>query len=103
MSKFKIGDRVVIVRSPIDEMVGLVAVVIDEKESTDRSLWVKYGLLPVGHRLLELNHKSLWLPGSNVCYPPSHLQLLPDDSSEKADWESLPTWARKAFGREVVG
>ncbi len=76
MSKFKIGDRVVIVKSPLPNRIGQLATIISDLKLKH---WTDYP--PSIRRLM---HK-LDL-GPNVYYPPCHLELYKDDGNEKAEW-----------------
>ncbi len=80
---FKVGDRVVIVRSPYPERIGQVARIIGPTESGPR--WAAHGL-PHGTPMWILDIPSRLVSGVDIAYPPSHLERLPDDGHEKAAW-----------------
>lgn len=86
---FKIGDRVVIVRSPSEHMVGRVGTVTTGLVETivqpgPLTIW-----WPVGTMLHGLDIPSEHTPGKFVCYPPECLQLYRDDGRERGAWTPL--------------
>lgn len=88
---FKVGDRVVIVKSRYPDMIGEVCTVVGDLVSPKCSgisahhnsgaCWCMQGN-PLVHRL-DLPSK---FPYIEVAYPPSHLELYRDDGNEKGEW-----------------
>lgn len=101
MSRFKVGDRVVIVRSPCAEVIGTVTTITSElRKVALTSDWVLDGHLKPDALIHVLEEPSRAHPGKHLGYPPEYLEPLPDDSSEKSTWAELPEWARRACGRK---
>lgn len=82
--RFKVGDRVVIARSPHAERIGQVATVMSglewrhwqgETSAQDRPM----------HRL-DLRPLPGALPTLHVGYQPDHLEPYRGDGQEKAEW-----------------
>jgi hypothetical protein len=87
---FKVGDRVVIVKSTVPRRIGEVTTVVSEaywpwcpggSGHAAGLCWCSEGPLLV-HDLATASD----LADGVVAYPPSHLDLLRDDGHEKAEW-----------------
>ncbi len=81
MSRFKIGDRVVIVRSYVPDRIGVVTTVRSElrRSTYDRTLFVHQLDLPYG------GPEKKWA-GQPAVYTPDALEPYRDDGNEKAEW-----------------
>jgi hypothetical protein len=78
---FRIGDRVVIVRSTVAERIGTVTTVISDLEP---AAWIdEPGMDEIPMHTLDLPPLR---PGDSVAYPPSHLEPYIDDGNERAEW-----------------
>lgn len=98
MSKFKVGDRVVITRTKWRQMLGAVGTVVKVRHIRRSSIpvagasWTQRDVPPgdrVDFFVLDIPSEE---PGKVVGYPHSHLELYRDDGNEKASWEDLPAW-----------
>lgn len=83
---FKVGDRVVIVRSPLARMVGRVATITALTELRGGE-WCSQ--LPVGTPLWRLSIPSVHGPGNYVSYPAAYLERVPDDGHLAGEWDEL--------------
>ena len=90
MSRFKVGDRVVIVRSHCPERIGEVASIVSDLTPASCSrgrrhqrgfCWCAQGS-PLLHEL-DIPARA---PHGVIAYPPSHLEPYRDDGSERGEW-----------------
>ena len=84
------GQRVVIVRSNIAQMIGLVMTVLGDLEPFEigeKSTW--YGVIPSG-TLMHALEKPFIQDGIQFicCYPSSHLEPYEPDDREAGEWTS---------------
>lgn len=92
MGEFVVGQRVVVVKAMDTNVLGAVTIITSELG------WFESVYTGLGAWRHEVD-----LPdpdGIGYAFEPHELRALPDDSAEKADWESLPAWARKACERK---
>ena len=89
MRTFKVGDRVVVVRSLYPSRIGEVATVLAIQPGPIR--WCR----PDGSSIVTSDDaydlSLAQIPGDSmpdvpVAYPASHLEHLPDDSAERGEW-----------------
>jgi hypothetical protein len=87
---FKVGDRVVIVKSLRPERVGLVCLVISALRDSDcaKGLVHDRGMCWCADGSPKVHALNIPPePGATlVAYPPSHLELYRDDSNVKGEW-----------------
>ena len=78
---FKVGDRVVIVKSTWPGAIGLAATItlVEPLRRTEEGV-------PAGTQACTLDAVSPCHPGVFLCYPAPWLERYRDDSGEKAEW-----------------
>ncbi|HEY3496824.1 MAG TPA: hypothetical protein VGK73_19130 [Polyangiaceae bacterium] len=95
--RFKVGDRVVIVKSPDHDRVGEVCTVTGYptpvKFGPEAWHWQEGELAP-GTPIYPINAKSIRV-GCEVAYPASHLEPYRPDHNERADLSAMPEWIRR--------
>lgn len=86
--KFKVGDRVRIIKSPFPERIGQVAIITkNDILASNECFWNFY--VPIGTvgSDLELNLLPQFkADNAYVWYPHSYLELVEDDNQEKGEW-----------------
>lgn len=85
MASFKVGDRVVIVRSEDAARIGTVTTIIgDERPARPTRICLDGRITPSLHPMVyELD---IWTPRGPAAYPREWLEPYRDDDHEKAEW-----------------
>ena len=90
--RFKVGDRVVIVRAPTAEMIGAVREILDLVPLGARTslTWPAYM-----HGVAAADLGPSVRHGARVQYPLTHLEPYRPDHNERADPTAMPEWIRR--------